>query len=516
MRISPEPRMDRRVPRWPRGAADRGRVVRDRRADARTSTPSTASTSWRSPHVLAELSSTIDAAARPTHASADDARPRRARRERRPSARSGARSSSRPSSARRRCSACSPSAFHCCVYARLLRALRERSGALRAQHAPSCRPRSDDRTCRTGASSPNGCRTRSPTRGASAAHVGVLFIDINGCARSASCTASTRPTRCSSRSRAGSAPVARRRPVRAARRHGIRAGDAERARCARDRAARAAAARPAERAGAAAARRYADRRVDRHRVLPGRRRRLGRRDGRGQRRDVRGAARRQESRRVQRAGRLSRSDASMPPRDRARRRCRRRRRAKQSSGATSHAAQPRELPLRELARRGDAALAQRVARRYAPSRYSQRLAVTDAAHRRQVRRQRVARAQLRALRRPARRRASRRSAARSRACSAARSAGTSAIDDRRDRRGGGVRARPAAPTAAARVSACTSSARWMRCASVGAGARRVAGSTRASSACSAGQPSPRRARVERRAHVGVGLRQRGQALASAP
>ena len=51
------------------------------------------------------------------------------------------------------------------------------------------------------------------------------------------------------------------------------------------------------------------------------------------------------------------------------------------------------------------------------------------------------------------------------------------------------RARPAASTAGVPVSSNTSSARWMRCASDGARRPAVAGSRRASSACSAGQPS---------------------------
>ena len=56
------------------------------------------------------------------------------------------------------------------------------------------------------------------------------------------------------------------------------------------------------------------------------------------------------------------------------------------------------------------------------------------------------------------------------------------------------------------VSRNTSSARWMRCASPGASRAAVGGSTRASSACSAGQPSLGRLRFQLGAHRGVGRR----------
>ena len=210
-------------------------------------------------------------------------------------------------------------------------------------------------------------------------HVGVLFIDVNGCAAVGELhgehTADAMLIEIARRFRAVSR---RRRPVRTPRDDRIRARDAERAGRASTRAARAAVARPVERRRAAASCRYADRRIDRHRVLSRGRGRFGRRDGSGQRRDVCGAARRQESRRVQRAGGVvcwrrdriagqPRSEADRPPRARVRHApppfddIRLEAVDRVGRGA----AQPRELALRELARGGDAALAQRARGRYA-------------------------------------------------------------------------------------------------------------------------------------------------------
>ena len=152
-----------------------------------------------------------------------------------------------------------------------------------------------------------------------------------------------------------------------------------------------------------------------------------------------------------------------------------------------HRAQPGQLALGELARGGDAGFAQLVqaAPRPAPARPGGSRRSASTAGRRAGRRARAAPAPRRAGRRPA----WRRSAAAMRACSQAR-------DSRfqRDQRPG----RAAARCAACRVlvpgrqrlpvSRQTSSARWMRCASAGARRAAVAGSTRASSACSAGQP----------------------------
>ena len=175
--------------------------------------------------------------------------------------------------------------------------------------------------------------------------------------------------------------------------------------------------------------------------------------------------------------------------------------------APRHRAQPGQLALGELARRrGRARAASAV--EVAGVERRPRLAIADGAHRRQVGMQVAARAQRAHLVDEARPRASPRSARAMRACSQARSRGSSAIS-------GGVRRRRRAlchADSGRPLTRCTSSARWMRCASFGARRAAVAGSTRASSACSAGQPSRAASRVDRGAHRGVGRRHRVEAV----
>ena len=162
-------------------------------------------------------------------------------------------------------------------------------------------------------------------------------------------------------------------------------------------------------------------------------------------------------------------------------------------------AEPGELAFRELARRGDARRPQRrgidAAVEELPG-----LPVADAAHRRQIGVQRVARAQCRELVDEARGEHGVEAFARSSACSAARSGGHERDRDRRGRARHPPRARPAARRAAGRQSrrprarAGSAARRWPR------GARRSRGSTRARSACSAGHPSAA-ARASRRART---------------
>ena len=96
------------------------------------------------------------------------------------------------------------------------------------------------------------------------------------------------------------------------------------------------------------------------------------------------------------------------------------------------------------------------------------------------------------------------------ACSRARSAGTSASAMRGPSDSADASRRPCSDEMGCPLKRCTSSARWIRCASVGARRAAVSGSTKASSACSAGQPSLRGPPVEFLAHAGIGARQRRQ------
>ena len=88
-----------------------------------------------------------------------------------------------------------------------------------------------------------------------------------------------------------------------------------------------------------------------------------------------------------------------------------------------------------------------------------------------------------------------------------RSPGTQAYADELQIRIRAARAARAARVSVLPVSRCTSSARWMRCASFG-WMRAAAAADRAprARACSAGQPAQRRFGVDRRAHCGVGRR----------
>ena len=144
-----------------------------------------------------------------------------------------------------------------------------------------------------------------------------------------------------------------------------------------------------------------------------------------------------------------------------------------------------------------------------------RLPVADAAHRRHLRRQRDGGRAARRARRRGPRRASRRSAARSpraaaRGPAAQRDASVAAEP------AVALAPRPAAPTAARRSARDTSSARWMRCASVGASRAAVVGIDARELGMQRRPAVARGARIERGAHARIGLRQRGQAFASAP
>ena len=154
-----------------------------------------------------------------------------------------------------------------------------------------------------------------------------------------------------------------------------------------------------------------------------------------------------------------------------------------------HAAQPGQLPLGQLPRGDDAAFAPLRQRRAAVQRLPG-LAVTDAAHRRQVQVQVAARAQA-----PAPRPGSRASSMASKRC-AMRSCSQlrCARFERQHRHAGEARSARAGSVLAMQalsgrpVSRYTSSARWMRWLSLGASRAAVTGSTGASSACIAGQP----------------------------
>ena len=97
------------------------------------------------------------------------------------------------------------------------------------------------------------------------------------------------------------------------------------------------------------------------------------------------------------------------------------------------------------------------------------------------------------------------------ACSRARSSGTSATRTTGPSDGPAPRA-PCSAESGVPVSACTSSARWIRWASVGASRAAVGGSTRGELGMQRGPALGGGARVDTRAHGGVGLRQRAQAL----